>query len=75
MRYHFNVTRGVEYQDNDGVDLASQALAWHAATTAFAEMLKDVDGRVKLGQPWEMEVTDDEGIVFSLSFDSRSQRP
>jgi hypothetical protein len=42
----------------DGIDLQDDEAAWVEATTACGEMLKDIDGALKKGGEWRMEVQD-----------------
>jgi hypothetical protein len=52
----------------DGVELADDRAAWVEATTACGEMLRDLDGDLKAGSEWRMEVTRQSGeIVYRLS--------
>jgi len=57
----------------DGVELADDRAAWEEATTACGEMLRDLDGNLKPGAEWRMEVTRGSGeIVYRLTFSSEA---
>lgn len=52
----------------DGVELADDRAAWVEATTACGEMLRDLDGDLKAGSEWRMEVIRGSGeIVYRLT--------
>jgi hypothetical protein len=53
----------------DGVELADDRAAWVEATTACGEILRDLDGDLKAGSEWRMEVTRESGeMVYRLTF-------
>jgi hypothetical protein len=52
----------------DGIELADDRAAWVEATTACGEILRDLDGDLKAGSEWRMEVTRESGeIVYRLT--------
>ena len=57
--YHFNVFHDAASHDHDGVELPDKDAAWKQATLVAGEMIKDIDGRLKPGHDWHMEVTDE----------------
>jgi hypothetical protein len=75
--YFFNFSRspnpGPRPFKNDGLELADNDAAWEEATTACGEKLREMDGSLRPGDGWKMEVTDAGGkALFSLKFTSES---
>jgi hypothetical protein len=69
--YFFRIAYGVGTTRlaRDGVELADDRSAWEEATTACGEMLRDLDGALKPGSEWRMEVTRGSGeVVYRLTF-------
>ncbi|KAB1071210.1 DUF6894 family protein [Methylobacterium planeticum] len=68
-RYFFHVHDGVSLLDHEGTELADWHQAqFHAIRTA-GEIISDNAKRLKLGEDWKMEVTDEVGLVlFRLDF-------
>ena len=61
-RYFFNVHYDSHtYVDEVGEDLADDRAAWHEATGATGESIKDLDGKLRPGADWCMEVVDGAG--------------
>ena len=48
-----------EILDEEGYELADRPAAWAEATAAAGEMIRDLDGKLKPGQDWRLEVTDE----------------
>ncbi len=73
-RYYFNTFHSDrEFQDTEGMDHASQNDAWEEATTACGEMMRDLDGDLKPGEEWRMEVLNEQGeVVFVLRFSAET---
>jgi hypothetical protein len=69
-RYYFNIRYGERvFDDEEGSEHATQDAAWHEATQACGEMLRDLDGRIRDGEEWRMEVTNKEReVIFLLRF-------
>ena len=68
-RYYFNV-RGrdqLEDQDDLGKELPDQAAAWEMATRYAGESLRDLDGDLRPGDDWRLEVQSENGArVFQI---------
>jgi hypothetical protein len=58
-RYFFNVFDGRNQVDSDGEELPDKHAAWAEATATAGAILRDMDGRLKPGSTWRMEVTDE----------------
>jgi len=58
-RYHFNIFHDRVYWDDVGEELPDQDAAWVEATRTAGEMIKNLDGKLKPGRDWRMEVTDE----------------
>jgi hypothetical protein len=73
-RYFFNITQGkLPRKADEGMDLPNDEAAWEEATTACGEMIKELDGELKAGPEWRMEVTDETGaIVYRLRFSAEA---
>ena len=74
-KYFFNVYNGSDtYLDEIGEDLSDRYAAWREATTSAAESLKDLDGKLKPGTEWRMEVLDESGNrIYCLTVDAYSE--
>jgi hypothetical protein len=74
-RYFFYITHeepGVD--DFEGIDLPNREAAWNEATRACGEMMQDIDGQLAVGTEWQMEVHDEEGPLFRISFGAEKLR-
>ena len=58
-RYFFNIHHDTTRHDRDGVELPDQEEAWKEATTKAGEIIKGLDGSLRPGHDWRMEVTDE----------------
>ena len=69
--YLFRITygEGPPPLARDRVELEDDRAAWVEATTACGEILSDLDGDLKAGSEWRVEVTRESGeIVYRLTF-------
>ncbi|HEY3681362.1 MAG TPA: hypothetical protein VGL45_21825 [Bradyrhizobium sp.] len=57
--YFFNIHHEAAQQDEEGEDLPDKHAAWKEATVMAGQMLQNIDGRLKPGRDWRMEVTDE----------------
>jgi hypothetical protein len=72
-RYYFRFSRGPTPEPqpfgNEGLELEDDGAAWEEATTACGEKLRELDGSLRPGDGWKMEVTDANGkALFALRF-------
>jgi len=68
-RYYFHVRHRTLALDAEGIVLANDAEAWAQATTACGEMMRDLNGALKRGPEWRMEVTDEaDWHLFTVHF-------
>jgi hypothetical protein len=70
-RYYFHVQcDGAEPSiDTEGVELPDEGAAWDEAISTCGQMIHDIDGAMRAGTVWQMEVTDEAGdSVFRLFF-------
>jgi nitrate reductase beta subunit len=58
-RYFFNVYHQATHVDRDGEELPDKEEAWAEATRIAGGMIRDIDGKLRPGQDWRMEVTDE----------------
>jgi hypothetical protein len=73
-RYFFNISQGeLPRQADEGMELADDEAAWEEATAACGEMIKELDGKLKAGPEWRMEVTNESGaVVYRLRFSAEA---
>jgi hypothetical protein len=58
-RYFFYVFHSRAEPDEQGEDLPDAQAAWREATKTAGQILRDLDGRLRPGQEWRMEGTDE----------------
>lgn len=69
QRFHFNVYDGISSLDLDGTELRDRDEARREAIRLSGALLEEESERLRLGEEWYMEVTDDVGLVlFRLGF-------
>ena len=68
-RYHFNIYDGITSIDREGTELPDIQAARREAIIFAGAVIEDTGKRLKLGEEWRMEVTDDDGLIlFRLDF-------
>ena len=70
-RYFFNIYHETEQINLQGEELPDKHAAWKEATVMAGQILQDMDGKLKPGQWWQMEVTDEFLIDCSRSISTR----
>jgi hypothetical protein len=59
--------------NNEGLELFDNDAAWEEATIACGERLREMNGSLRPGDGWKMEVTDANGkAIFALRFTTES---
>jgi hypothetical protein len=58
-RYFFNVYYERAELDEEGEELPDAQAAWHEATVTAGQIIQDLDGKLRPGQDWRLEVTDE----------------
>ena len=58
-RYFFNVLHDTLQTDEEGEELPDKQAAWNEATVTAGRILQSLDGKLKPGHDWKMEVTDE----------------
>jgi hypothetical protein len=58
-RYFFNVYHDRAELDEEGEELPDVQAAWHEATVTAGQIIQDLDGRLRPGRDWRLEVTDE----------------
>ena len=73
-RYFFTVLDGHQSKlKNEGFDLPDKQAAWVEATMACGELLRNLDGSLKPGDTWNMQVNDDADTeLYLLEFRTRA---
>jgi hypothetical protein len=69
-RFYFHVyCEGTEPSvDGEGIEMADEGAAWNEAISTCGQMIHDLDGAMRAGTVWQMEVTDDAGNRIFLLF-------
>lgn len=68
-RFFFHVYDGVSLPDDEGTELPDWQAARTEAIATAGRIVADEGKRLKLGEDWRMEVTDDRGLLlFRLDF-------
>ena len=57
--YYFNVYHDQEDQDEHGTELPDANAAWEEATEIAGLSIRDLDGKLRPGHDWRLEVTDE----------------
>ena len=74
-RYFFNVHNIPPKIDDIGEELPNDEAAWREATVYAGEVLKDVDGRIRPGEDWAFEVTDqNQSQLFSIRISTEKMK-
>ena len=58
-RYFFNVYHERAELDDEGEELPDVQAAWHEATVTAGQIIQDLNGRLRPGQNWRLEVIDE----------------
>lgn len=58
-RYFFNVYHDRPTLDRDGMELADKDEAWEKATAVAGRIIQGLDGKLRPGHDWRMEITDE----------------
>jgi hypothetical protein len=74
-RYFFDVHHDRAQIDEQGEELPDQHAAWREATIIAGRILQDIDGRLKPGHDWRMDLTDEfRNTLFVLHITARKPR-
>ncbi|AHY49373.1 hypothetical protein JQ582_42335 [Bradyrhizobium japonicum] len=66
-KYFFHITHEHTEIDDVGEELPDKHAAWKEATIAAGQMLQDMDGKLRPGHDWRMEVTDEfQNTLYAL---------
>jgi hypothetical protein len=67
-RYHFHLADGVDYRDEDGVELTDLNAARRMALCYLSDVLRDAAIKPEMPHDWHLEVTSEAGLVlFSVA--------
>ena len=58
-RYYFHIHHETAQLDQEGEELPNAHAARKEATVTAGQILQDIDGRLKPGRDWRLEVTDE----------------
>ena len=73
-RYFFHVTHERKQIDYDGAELPDKHAAWKEATVTAGQTLQGLDGKLRPGRDWWMEVTDEfQNTLYVLHI--RAEKP
>lgn len=74
-RYFFNITHERRQIDEVGEDLPDKHAAWKEATVTAGQILQGIDGDLRPGREWRMEVTDESrNTLFVLHISAERPR-
>jgi len=74
-RYFFNITHERRQIDEVGEDLPDKHAAWKEATVTAGQILQGIDGDLRPGREWRMEVTDESrNTLFVLRISAERPR-
>jgi hypothetical protein len=74
--FFFQVLSTDQHIDPEGSDLPDLEAAWRTATKSAGELLRELDGNLKPGEEWRLNVTDESGnAVFDIRIDSVAHVP
>jgi hypothetical protein len=58
-KYFFNIHHGQSTIDEEGEELPDKHAAWREATIVAGDSIRDIDGTLRPGADWRLEVTDE----------------
>jgi hypothetical protein len=58
-RYFFDVHHDTVQADLEGEELPDKHAAWREGTVIAGQILQDIDGKLRPGHDWRMEITDE----------------
>jgi hypothetical protein len=58
-RYFFNIHHDRPTIDEEGDELPDKHAAWKEGTVIAGQILQDIDGKLKPGHDWRLEITDE----------------
>jgi hypothetical protein len=58
-KYFFNIRHNKNEPDFEGIELPDKHAAWENATRTCGDIIREIDGDLKPGMEWRMEVTDE----------------
>lgn len=73
-RYFFNIRHDTVHLDFEGEELPDKHAAWREATVMAGQLLQDLNGKLKPGHDWRMEVTDESKVTLFI-LQISAQRP
>lgn len=74
-RYFFHISHERPEPDHDGRELPDEHVAWKEATVTAGQILQNIDGKLRPGQEWRMEVADEfQNTLFMLHINVRKPR-
>lgn len=63
-RYFFKIVYGERIRKaNEGLDLPDDDAAWREAIASCSELIADLNGELRAGGEWRMDVTDETGVI------------
>jgi hypothetical protein len=75
-RYFFNVYHENAEPDEVGEQLIDLDAAWNQATVTAGEILKGLDGKLRPGVDWRLEVTDEfANLLFVINVNAKLSHP
>ena len=74
-RYFFNVQHDIHQPDYEGEELPDKHAAWKEGTVIAGQILQDIDGKLRPGHDWRLEITDEfRNPLFVLHISAQKPR-
>ena len=71
-RYFFHIHHDGDHPDLEGEELPDAHAAWKEATVTAGQMIQDIDGKLRPGHDWRLQVTDEfANTLFELQVTAR----
>jgi hypothetical protein len=71
-KYFFDLHNNFPSFDEIGQDLPNDEAAWREATTYAGEVLRDMDGKMRPGHEWALDVTDENrSLLFHIKIGTK----
>jgi hypothetical protein len=74
-RYFFDIHHEIAQPDLEGEELPDKHAAWKEGTVIAGQILQDIDGKLRPGHEWKMEITDEfRNPLFLLHISAQKPR-
>jgi uncharacterized protein DUF6894 len=74
-RYFFHIYHGTTQPDLEGEELPDRHAAWKEATVNAGKTIQNIDGKLRPGRDWRMQVTDEfANTLYELQVTARKPK-